>query len=200
MSDVYDFFQSPLNKTLQDKFLFVMNLPDCLKNLKERYVASMSQVGIGKNAITWSLTNVQIPRESIKAQSLPYAGGHHYISSHTKTPYDPLKIQFKIDNKYANYFTIYEWMNLIYHEKHGHFDAENLGHGKVGSQVYSTNLAVVGTDEYDKPIIQWTFTNAFPIDMPSIKLDYQSTGEIGCSCEFAFSQMYIKNFLLSPDT
>lgn len=200
MSDVYDFFQSPLNKTLQDKFLFVMNLPDCLKNLKERYVASMSQVGIGKNAITWSLTNVQIPRESIKAQSLPYAGGHHYISSHTKTPYDPLKIQFKIDNKYANYFTIYEWMNLIYHEKHGHFDAENLGHGKVGSQVYSTNLAVVGTDEYDKPIIQWTFTNAFPIDMPSIKLDYQSTGEITCSCQFAFSQMYIKNFLLSPDT
>lgn len=200
MSDVYDFFQSPLNKTLQDKFLFVMNLPDCLKNLKERYVASMSEVGIGKNSITWSLTNVQIPRESIKAQSLPYAGGHHYISSHTKTPYDPLKIQFKIDNKYANYFTIYEWMNLIYHEKHGHFDAENLGHGKVGSQVYATNLAVVGTDEYDKPIIQWTFTNAFPIDMPSIKLDYQSTGEITCSCQFAFSQMYIKNFLLSPDT
>jgi hypothetical protein len=69
-----------------------MNLPDCLKNLKERYVASMSEVGIGKNSITWSLTNVQIPRESIKAQSLPYAGGHHYISSHTKTPYDPLKI------------------------------------------------------------------------------------------------------------
>ena len=159
-----------------------MNLPDCLKNLKERYVASMSEVGIGKNSITWSLTNVQIPRESIKAQSLPYAGGHHYISSHTKTPYDPLKIEFKIDNKYANYFTIYEWMNLIYHEKHGYFDAENLGHGKVGSQVYATNLAVVGTDEYDKPIIQWTFTNAFPIDMPSIKLDYQSTGEITCSC------------------
>jgi hypothetical protein len=52
----------------------------------------MSEVGIGKNSITWSLTNVQIPRESIKAQSLPYAGGHHYISSHTKTPYDPLKI------------------------------------------------------------------------------------------------------------
>lgn len=200
MSDIYDVIQSPLNKTLEDKFMFVMNLPDCLKNLKTNYVNQLSEIGVGKNAITWSLTNVQIPRESIKAQSLPYAGGHHYVSSHTKTPYDPLKIEFKIDNKYANYFTIYEWMNLIYHEKQGYYDAENLAKGKFGSQAYATTLAVVGTDEYDKPIIQWSFTHAFPIDMPSIKLDYQNTGEITCSCDFAFSQMYIKNFLLSPET
>lgn len=200
MSDVYDFLQSPLNKTLQDKFMLVMNLPDCLKNMREKYVRQISDAGIGKNAIAWSLTNVQIPRESIKAQSMAYGGGHHYVSSHTKTPYDPLKIQFKIDNKYANYFTIYEWMNLIYHEKQGHFDAQNIANGKYGSQVYATNLAIIGTDEYDKPIIQWSFTHAFPIDMPSIKLDYQNTGEITCSADFAFSQMYIKNFLLSADT
>ena len=79
-------------------------------------------------------------------------------------------------------------------------NAENLAKGKYGSQAYATTLAVVGTDEYDKPIIQWTFTHAFPIDMPSIKLDYQNTGEITCSCDFAFSQMYIKNFLISSDT
>jgi hypothetical protein len=197
MSDIYDVIQSPLNKTLEDKFLFVMNLPDCLKNVQSKYIKELSQAGIGKNAVAWSLTNVTIPRESIKAESMPYAGGHHYVSSHVKTPYDPLKIEFKIDNKYANYFTMYEWMNLIYHEKAGHFDAENLADGVIGSQVYATNLSVVGTDEYDKPIIQWTFTNAFPTEIPSIKLDYQNTGEITCSCEFVFSQMYIKNFLLS---
>jgi hypothetical protein len=197
MSDIYDVIQSPLNKTLEDKFIFVMNLPECLKNIQSKYIKELSQAGIGKNAVAWSLTNVTIPRESIKAESMPYAGGHHYVSSHVKTPYDPLKIEFKIDNKYANYFTMYEWMNLIYHEKAGHFDAENLANGVIGSQVYATNLSVVGTDEYDKPIIQWTFTNAFPTEIPSIKLDYQNTGEITCSCEFVFSQMYIKNFLLS---
>ena len=197
MSDIYDIIQSPLNKTLEDKFLFIMNLPECLKDVQSKYIKELSSAGIGKNAVAWSLTNVTIPRESIKAESMPYAGGHHYVSSHVKTPYDPLKIEFKIDNKYANYFTIYEWMNLIYHEKAGHFDAENLANGVIGSQVYATNLSVVGTDEYDKPIIQWTFVNAFPTEIPSIKLDYQNTGEITCSCEFVFSQMYIKNFLLS---
>lgn len=197
MSDIYDVIQSPLNKTLEDKFLFIMNLPECLKNVQSKYIKELSSAGIGKNSIAWSLTNVTIPRESIKAESMPYAGGHHYVSSHVKTPYDPLKIEFKIDNKYANYFTMYEWMNLIYHEKAGHFDAENLANGVIGSQVYATNLSVVGTDEYDKPIIQWTFVNAFPTEIPSVKLDYQNTGEITCSCEFVFSQMYIKNFLLS---
>lgn len=113
---------------------------------------------------------------------MPYAGGHYYVSSHTKTPYDPLKIEFKIDNKYANYFTIYEWMNMIYNEKQGYFDSENLSNGRVGTQTYATNLAVIGTDEYDNPVIQWTFTNAFPTEVPSIKLDYQNTGEITCSC------------------
>lgn len=197
MSDIYDVFQSPLNKTLEDKFMFVMNLPDCLKNVQSKYIKELSQAGIGKNSICWALTNVQIPRESIKAESMPYAGGHHYVSSHTKSPYDSLKIEFKIDNKYANYFTIYEWLNLIYHEKEGHFDADKLAGGQYGSQTYATSLAVIGTDEYDKPVIQWSFTHAFPTDLSSIKLDYQNTGEITCSCEFVFSQMYIKNFSLT---
>ena len=197
MSDIYDIIQSPLNKTLEDKFIFVMNLPDCLKNLRSKYVKDISEMGIGRNSIAWALTNVTIPTNSIKAQSMPYAGGHHYISSHTKTPYDPLKIEFKIDNKYANYFTIYEWMNLIYHEKEGHFDAENLSSEKFGADTYATQLAVIGTDEYNKPIIQRSFTHAFPTELPSIKLNYQNTGEITCSCSFVFSQMYVKNHLLS---
>lgn len=197
MSDIYDIIQSPLNKTLEDKFMFVMNLPDCLKNLKSKYVKQLSDTGIGTNSVAWSLTNVDIPSNTIKAQSMPYSGGHHYISSHTKSPYDPLKIEFKIDNNYANYFTIYEWMNLIYHEKEGHFDADNLALDKFGSTVYSTQLAVIGTDEYNKPIIQWSFTHAFPTDLQSIKLNYQNTGEITCSVSFVFSQMYVKNHLLS---
>jgi hypothetical protein len=85
----------------------------------------------------------------------------------------------------------------MYHEKEGHFDAENLALDKVGSEVYGTQLAVIGTDEYNRPIIQWSFLNAFPTELQSIKLNYQNTGEITCSCSFVFSQMYIKNHLLS---
>lgn len=193
-----DIIQSPLNKTVSDKFVFIMNLPDCLKNLQNKYIQAMTEAGIGRNSISWSLTKLEIPRNSIKAQSIPYGGGHVYISSHTKTPYDALTIEFKIDNKYANYFTIYEWMNLIYHERDGYYNANKIT-DKIGIDAYTTNIAVVGTDEYNNPVIQWTFTHAFPVEMPSIKLDYQNTEEITCSCSFMFSQMYIKNFALSPE-
>lgn len=129
-----------------------MNLPECLKNVQNKYVQSISDAGLGRNAISWSLTNVTIPRNSIKAESIPYGGGHYYVSSHTKTPYDALKIDFKIDNKYANYFTIYEWMNLIYHERDGHYNADLIT-DKIGTDAYATNIAVVATDEYNNPTI-----------------------------------------------
>jgi hypothetical protein len=51
MSDIYDIIQSPLNKTLEDKFIFVMNLPNCLKNLKSKYVKDISSAGIGVNSV-----------------------------------------------------------------------------------------------------------------------------------------------------
>lgn len=57
MSDIYDVIQSPLNKTHEDKFLFIMNLPDCLKNVQTSYIKDLQQAGIGKKAISWSLTN-----------------------------------------------------------------------------------------------------------------------------------------------
>lgn len=195
MSEV---FQSPLNKTVSDKFIFVMNLPECLKNVQNKYIQSIQEAGVGRDAITWSLKNVTIPRISIKSESIPYGGGHYYVSSHTKTPYDALQIEFNIDNKYANYFTIYEWMNLIYHEKDGHYNGDDIT-DKIGTNAYATNVAIVGTDEYNNPAIQWTFTRAFPVEMPSIKLDYQKTDEISCSCTFMFSQMYIKNFSLDTE-
>lgn len=110
-----------------------------------------------------------------------------------------MKIEFKIDNKYANYSTIYEWMNLIYHERDGHFNADEITN-KIGIDAYATNIAVVGTDEYNNPAIQWTFTRAFPVEIPSLKLDYQNTDEISCSCTFFFSQMYVKNFALTGES
>ena len=41
MSDIYDVIQSPLNKTLEDKFMFVMNLPECLKNVQSKYIKEL---------------------------------------------------------------------------------------------------------------------------------------------------------------
>lgn len=188
--------QSPLNKTFADKFLFIMNLPEALKNLGEKYNIENLQAGISKETIKMSLISANIPNILIKADAIQYMGGNVYVSSHTKSEYSPLEIKFKVDNKYANYFTIYEWINLIYNESEGHFDAENLAHGEEGLGVYSTNVSIVGLDEFNNPIIQWIFTHAFPTQLSSLNLNYQTTNELECTATLVFSQMKIRNIIL----
>ena len=194
MSD--NFIQSPLNRAYTDKFYFLMNLPSALKNLKEKYVQNINELGIKRESIGWSLVKASTPEINIKAQSIPYAGGNHYISSHVKDAYSPLTIEFKVDSRYANYTTIYEWINYIYDEKYGHFDANNLS-PISGTDTYASTISLVATDEYEKDVIMWTFKNAFPTKISSLSLDYKSTDEMTCTADFVFSQMYIKNFNLS---
>lgn len=188
--------QSPLNRAYTDKFYFLMNLPSALKNLREKYVKNLKEEGIKRESIGWSIIKASTPEIVIKAQSIPYGGGNHYISSHVKDPYSALTIEFKVDNRYANYTTIYEWINYIYDEKEGHFDAHNLS-PIAGTDTYASTISLIAMDEYEKETIMWTFRNAFPVRISSLNLDYTSTEEITCSVDFVFSQMYVKNFNLS---
>ena len=184
--------QSPLNRTFIDKFLFIFELPEALKELKTVDSKIKSEMGVNKKTIQWSIIKVDVPNINIKANAVPYAGGNLYVSSHTKSPYDPFKITFKIDSNYLNYFTIYEWINFIYGESAGHFDAENLTNDTSFTS-YATPVSIVGLDEYNNPVIQWIFTYAFPTDLSSVSLDYTSDTEIECTATFVFSQMKIRN-------
>lgn len=186
--------ESPLNKTFQDKFYFIFELPEALKNLQKRTVNGKSQLGIGKKPVQWSIIKAEVPNINIKANAINYGGGTLHVSSHTKSPYDPFKLTFKVDSNWLNYYTIYEWINLIYNEREGHFDAENLANDTKFSS-YAIPVSIVGLDEYNNPTMQWIFTYAFPTDLSSISMDYTSTEEIEFTATFVFSQMQIRNIL-----
>lgn len=195
--------ESPLNKTFADKYFFIFELPEALKNLKNNKNIIKNDLGIGKKALQWSIIKAEVPSINIKAAEANYAGGTLRYSTHTKSPYDPFKLTFKIDSNYLNYFTIYEWINFIYGEKEGHFNEENLTKSESFNS-YAIPVSIVGLDEYNNPIIQWIFTYAFPTDLSSISLDYTSTEEIEFTVTFVFSQMHIRNILYdniknSPD-
>ena len=181
--------QSPLNKTFADKFLFIFEMPEALKKLHQT-----SDDGISKKALQWSIVKAEVPNINIKAGQANYAGGTLHYSTHTKSPYDPFKVTFKIDSNYLNYFTIYEWINFIYGESEGHFDENNLTDSGT-FPAYAVPVSIVGLDEYNEPVIQWIFTYAFPTDLSSVNLDYTSTDEIEFTATFVFSQMRIRNIL-----
>lgn len=184
--------ESPLNKTFTDKFYFIFELPEALKNLKKVDSISKTELGVNKKSLQWSIVKAEVPNVNIKANAIPYAGGNLHVSSHTKSPYDPFKITFKVDSNYLNYFTIYEWINFIYGEKEGHFNEEKLTNS-TSFKSYAVPVSIVGLDEYNEPKIQWIFTYAFPTDLSSLNLDYTSTDEIEFTATFVFSQMMIHN-------
>ena len=186
--------ESPLNKTFADKFYFIFELPEALKNIKTEKTLIKAGLGINKKTVQWSIIKAEVPNINIKANPINYAGGALPVSSHTKSPYDPFKITFKVDSNWLNYFTIYEWINFIYGEKEGHFDEENLTNSKSFTS-YAVPVSIVGLDEYNNPVIQWIFTYAFPTDLSNISLDYTSTEEIEFTATFVFSQMRIRNIL-----
>ena len=187
--------KSPLNKTYRDKFLFTFNLPEALKDLSNEYNMIIDRAGINKSTIDFSLISASIPGHTIKGEDVQYGGGHLYISTHTKDAYEPVSISFKIDSHFANYYVLYSWMNLIWNEQEGHYNADNLAKGKSIND-YQAKMSIVALDEYNKPTIQWLFTRAFPTSLSSVEFNYQQTEEIDCSATFLFSQMITRNLAI----
>lgn len=184
--------QSRLNRATENRFWMIFNLPDPLKNLGKKFNQVNSQVGIDRDSVRLSLTSVSVPNINVKAEDISYGGGSLAISSHSKTEYGPVKVKFKIDNIWANYFTIYEWLNYIRNESEGHFDAENLT-DKFGINEYTTSISIVALDEKDKPKVQWFLTYAFPTDLSAVTFDYSDSKEIECEATFVFAQLKIRN-------
>lgn len=188
--------QSNLNRTYKDKFIFTFNLPEALKNVKTNYIRLSQMTGITKDAIDFSLIGVNIPSITTKSENVQYAGASVNVSSHTRSPYDPITIHFKIDNEYANYLTIYEWLNFIYDAKAGYFDPKNLSGKDHSINAYQANISVTALDNYKNPVIQWIFTHAYPSNLSAIEYNYQTSDELECTATFEFAQMFVRHIAL----
>lgn len=184
--------RSPLNKTYLDRFYFSFNLPDALKDLSNEYNQITNTIGVGKSSVDFSLISASIPSHTIKGEDVQFGGSHLHISTHTKEAYEPVTIKFKIDSNFANYYTIYSWMNLILDEKEGHFNAKKIAKG-TSIDDYQTKMSIAALDERNNPVMHWIFTRAFPTSLSSIDWNYQQTDEIECSATFVFSQMITRN-------
>ena len=166
-----------------------------MKNIHTKYIRLSQQVGISKDSVDFSLIGVNIPAITTKSENIQYAGASVNVSSHTRSPYDPITIHFKIDNGYTNYLTIYEWLNFIYDGMAGYFDPKNLA-SDHSINAYQTNISVIALDNYQKPVIQWIFTHAYPSNLSAIEYNYQTSDELECSATFEFAQMIVRHIAL----
>jgi|LauGreDrversion2_6_1035139.scaffolds.fasta_scaffold46676_2 hypothetical protein len=188
-----DYTQSPFNKQRKDKFLFVMSLPEALRDINKKITRSTTSIQF--DSISFSVYGVVVPSISINEIATRYAGQTLHVSSESRPPYTNVTVNFTIDNYFNNYWAIYSWLDLINNQKYNDLDNRDLVNSTT-SEVYKSTFTLYGLDEYDNKIIQFDFTKAFPTSLGEINYSYRDAAQIDTSFEFAFDQLITK--LIAP--
>ena len=175
--------QSPFNTSRQDKFRISFELPKLMK--VHKYSKFFDE------HTRFSCFKANIPKISVEAKHIPYAGQHLAVSSHTRPQYDPLNIQFNVDNRWKNYYTIYWWINVQNDDALSYVDAHNI-FGDISTdeilKYYRTDVTITQLDEYNNPVINFKFLDAFPSTLAEVDENQQSPNEITMTCTWNYSQ------------
>ena len=178
--------QATLNKTRKDKFSLLLTLPEALRNSNKQY--NRNNTNLNLNTLEFSIYGVVVPKNTIPAEDVRYAAGNIYVSSHNKPSYDPVSVNFTIDNEFNNYWVIHKWLDLLRTEANGYYEypeqPNNIGLGQ-----YSTDFTVIARDEFNKEIIKWIYKSAFPIGLGEINYSHRDSDEIETTFEFVFREI-----------
>lgn len=183
--------QSILNKARADKFLLVFDTPPILKQITKGFTDKTVDGGknIVPDAVQFSIFGSIVPEITVPAVENRFAGNTLFVTSHSKNSYPPVNVKFAIDTGYKNYWSIYQWLNLLHDQKEGYYNARDLKASDNFSD-YQTDITIYGLDEFDKKVIAFKYTKAFPTSINTIDYNYQGGDEIVSGFVFVYSQMH----------
>jgi len=183
--------QSILNKARNDKFLLVFDVPPILKTFSRVFNSDKDTKRVVPDSVQFSIFGTVVPEITVPAIENRYAGNTLYVSSNSKNSYPPVNVKFAIDSQYTNYWTIYQWLNLLHDEREGRYNASNIVVDKNFDD-YQVNLTIFGLDEFDNKVIKFTYTKAFPTSVDTIDYNYQGGEEIVSGFVFVYSQLHVE--------
>ena len=184
MGNHYD--QSFLNKSRKYKFTLTLTIPDALKQVNKKFQRNNTNLDL--NTLQFAVYGTVVPKNSIPSEEVRYAGSTVYVSSHNKPSYEPISINFTIDNQFNNYWVIHKWLDLLRNEKSGIYEGE-LTEKDKGLGQYTTDFIITAKDEFHNDVIQWIYKSAFPISLGEITYSHRDSGEIETTFEFAFRRI-----------
>lgn len=179
--------QTFLNKSRKDKFTLTLVLPKELIPHNKKFDRSNNNVNL--DSIQFAIYGVVVPKNSIPAEEARYAGSTVFVSSHNKPSYEPVSVNFTIDNEFNNYWVIHKWLDLLRNEKTGIYDGSEFYNKDMGLGKYSTDFILTAKDEFHNDVIQWTYKSAFPVGLGDITYNHRDAGEVETSFEFVFRRI-----------
>lgn len=190
--------QSPFNKTRKDKFAMVIDIPQALKKIASKFERTPQT--IIPDTLQFSVFGTVVPDITVPAVQSKYAGQTLSHTSHAREPYAPITVNFTVDNRFNNYWVIYTWLNLLNNDAVGIYDNNNLttptktliNSGANSSYFqYKTAISIFGLDEYNKRVVEFKYTDAFPSTLGGIAYSYRDSDELESSMTLNYSQLIV---------
>jgi hypothetical protein len=187
--------QSILNKNRKDKFLLILNLPNILKEKNKTNPGSRESEFLNLDSIQFSVFGTVVPSVAVPDVDVPAFTQVPKFTSGVRPAWDPITVNFTIDNQYNNYWVLWYWLDLINNSTEGAYNAKNLVnpdrlHNKWAS--YQTDLTVYGLDEYNNKKIQFDYLFAQITALGDISYNYRDPDQLESSFTFSFGQLRSK--------
>ena len=190
--------QSVLNRSSKDKFILVLNLP---KRVREMFKQTGNS-DLSIDPLQISIFGSVVPDISVPAIQAPFSGQVYNASSHARPNYNPLTVNFIIDNKFINYHSMWLWLNLLNGWDTSTYGALDFSIHPTTPRIgniteYQTNLSILAYDEYNQTTAEFMYYNAFITGLGGITYNYQDTGFIQSTVTFQYSKFNVKNTFIS---
>lgn len=185
--------QSFLNRARTDKFLVTLDVPDALKRIDKNKASGNNDINFKR--LQFSVFGILLPQLEVPALEIRYSGNTLYQSSHTRNSYPPVTMNFSIDNEFNNYWVIYKWLQILHDDVEGIFDKRELIRGTDFTQ-YQSDITLHAINEFDKPVIEFKYTRAFPTVLGGVEYSDKNPQEALSSFTFVYSQIHTKKFAL----
>lgn len=186
--------QSILNKSRNDKFLFLFGLPAIFKKIYDPVLKK----DLHDDKIEFSVYGISTPTIAVPSITLGYAGQTYKASSFSRPDYPQLELKFFLDNGYHNYYILWKWLNLFNNAESS--DTEILTSDSIPFEKnkplknpmfdYTTTLKVVSMDEYNNRLITFEYVDAFITSLGGLNYSHQEGVELSCTATFAYNQFY----------
>ena len=140
-----------------------------------------------------------VPQIQVPSNEVRFGGQSYNVSSHSRPNYQPLTVNFIVDNKFYNYWLLWKWLDVLNTARGSLYDgtpeknrtkAYNLDQGTLLE--YQSNLTLLSYNEYNQRIVEFTYYNAFITNLGAINYSYRDDAIIETVAEFQFSQLGIE--------
>lgn len=223
--DGSDMNQSVLNKAQKDKFLLVLNVPPVLKGINTADERRNELISL--DSLQFSCTNAKVPRQSVGKIDLGFAGQKAPVTSYARPAQEGVTFEFNVDSNFNNYHFLWTWLDNLNHCREaiptkdyynpknrspmesfgaaGALDSDEPGRMSVKKYVYEhsffdyqTTVKLYPLREYNEPIAEFTFTNAFITDLGELDFKYSATEQLPCSFTLGFGQADFRLLAVDP--